>query len=229
MSEFVEDRPPSGEGMPSEVEVIETRDYLKRRNRDAGTRPTALELVANGFSISHSSVGRILKKVAGGVVPTRDKKRSALEKRELNRKDKAKAETKRPKRAPKPEGLTAGELTSAEIMLLKDIIGTPEALKKNCDIALVENKVRMGLNIILMHRMIAKPDLLLLDMRSTAALIDSLTVSSKLSGGASFEVIAHGDKPEIDGRGMKDITPDNPNVAAIDDFRRFRLNGNGKD
>ena len=223
MTDKFEDGPPTGSGYPTVDQVVETREYLKRRNRNSGITPVMDEMIANGFDISHASVGRALKDKPGGEVAARKKIRQP----ESANKPKRDVRYRAKKNAKQgPEKATLESLTPAEVIILKDIIGDWGNLKKNCDIALVENKVRMALNIILMRRLIERPELMLIDMRGAAALIDSMTISSKVSGGASFEVIAPGDKPEVDGNGMKDITP-KPQVASIQAFRRFRENGKG--
>lgn len=216
--------PPSGAGLPSVDQVMLTREYLLRHNRKASTRFLHAELLANGFDIGSATVGRYLK----GKIPKPEKPDTPDKAR---KRAKALIRDSAAGTPPPPPPPKANELTPEELLTLASIIGdlkSPDSLKKNCDIALLENKVRMALNIILMQRMIGRGELLLLDMRGTAALIDALTASSKLSGGASFEVIAPGDVHAAnghgngDGRPMKDITPPTAEVASIEDFRRYR-------
>lgn len=217
--------PPSGEGMPTLDQVKETSLYLQVHNREFGPRPAHRELLANGFDIGIATVQRWLK---GKVPKTEDEKLQtpkAKKDRLVSKRRKAKALVAKDAKAPERPKLT--ELNDDEKAVLAELIGAPGALKRNSEIALLENKVRMALNIILMKRMIAKPELLILDMRGTAALVDSLTTSSKVSGGAAFEVLAPGEKSSHEGNGaMKDVTP-HPNVTSIESFERFRHNGKG--
>ena len=87
--------------------------------------------------------------------------------------------------------------------------------------------------------MAARPELMLLDMRGAAALIDALTVAAKLSGGASIDITVPitGERQEgaafgqIDrtngvspnGHAMKDITPvKGPLSDELEAFRAKR-------
>ena len=199
------DKPPSGSGKPTLDEIAQTRDYLLRNHRSYGIGPVTDELVANGFEIGRATVARYLS----GKVPAAEHVARVV------------------RSSVKPANL-GGLLVKDAVKALADIIGPKDNLKKRHEIALLENKVRMGLNIILMEHMIARPELLLLDMRGTAALIDALTVSAELSGSNAFEVIRPGEHPEMNGDGMKDITPQPRNATqiSIEEFRRSR-NGKG--
>ena len=212
------DELPCGSGMPAHSQIIDTRDYLRRYNRKHGIRSVLDELTANGFTISFTTVQRCLADAPTifddePEAPAQEKGQNDAEKRVTKRRE-----------------LTRGlreELMPCDKEVgdrLKEIIGEGDALKKNCDIALLENKVRMGLNVILMEAMVERPLLMLSDMRGTAALIDALTVSAKVSGGAAFEVLPPREKPEANGDGMKDVTP-KPAVASIEAFKNFRQHG----
>jgi hypothetical protein len=210
MTDTFEDRPPSGTGKPTRREAMDTRDYLRRRNRDYGLRPVMAELKANGFEFSFSTLQRLLKDEPGAPPTGRKSNKVAND-----TKDRAAAETIKDAACSKPPP----EQQDVPVeKLIEEVIGPPNALKKNSEIALLENKTRMALSIILMRRLVASPELLLVEMRGAAALLEALNNSSRLSGGAAFEVLTPEDRPEIDGNGMKDITP----VASIENFKRYR-------
>jgi hypothetical protein len=230
--------PPSGSGRPTDENVIETRDYLKRHNRKFSVRCTHEELVANGFAVSTATVGRILGTVEGGNPPYPDEpsptKKS--EKRNQVRRDRRKKEAQS-----KPLEVADLILPPEKVAEIATLTALLVSETSSTSLAIRENRTRMALNVVIMEQMAARPELMLLDMRGSAALIDALTVATKLSGGASIDITVPApggavpmENPSVNGHAMnghtmKDITPvKGPLSDELEAFRRKRAaNGQG--
>lgn len=219
--------PPSGEGMPTDDQIKEARDYLKRHNRNASVRSTHAELVANGFSLGVATVGRSLSEVAGGNPPSPDQPSPTgkSEKRNSARRTRRKQTV-----AKEPLKIADLVLPPEKVAEIATMTALLTETNSSTTLAIRENRSRMALNIVLMEEMAARPALLLLDMRGTAALVDALTVATKLSGGASIDITVPNpgeavamDNPSLNGHGMKDITPvKGPLSDELEAFRRKR-------
>jgi len=197
MTEALEDDLFGGDGgMPTHEQVLKVRDYLRRHNRikvgfnpndKRGVRPTWRELIARKFKISIATVNRVLLAADLGVPYSNtkysDKKGFAKDY------DGIPGEIK--ERGNEAPGKDKVSLTLKDLKLTSNkLIPTVMRLLENTstELAVRENRVRMALNIIIAERMALQPNLLMLDMKSTAALVDSLTVASKLSGGSSIDI-----------------------------------------
>lgn len=221
-----------GSGFPTVEQVVKLHGYLKSRNRSTSTRKMADELEARGFTIGSATVGRILKE-AGLSTPPHKKSEKNIKKAE----NRVNAHRHRRKKMAAAEPVAAAamllppekvaEIASLAALMVNDNSSTSMAIR--------ENRTRMALNIIVMELMAAKPELMLIDMRGSAALIDALTVATKLSGGASIDVTvpnpgavdvqSNGNGHDIspNGHTMKDITPvKGPLSDELDAFRRKR-------
>lgn len=216
-----------GEGRPTDSQVLLVAGYLKRHNRDAGVRPTQRELAARGFEISIATVQRVMAKA--GVAATPNKDIPAPE--ASNRTATARAKNREAKgEPPKVKLEDIGEVDL--VRKLADILALENEAPKHSstELAIMENRHRMALNVVIAQAMAARPELLLLDMRGTAALVDALTCGSKLSGGASIDIVRLPPGADQDQPPMKDVTPiKTPLMASLDEFRRkSRANGNGQ-
>lgn len=244
--------PPSGTGGPTDLEVAETRDYLKRHNRGDSYKDVCNELKANGFTVSKATVGRAFIRLNGGKPrvnkpppgPSTAKAQKRNDARRTRRKKDAEGQAENVAENV-AKMLEIDEAKRGEIATLAQRIAEENS---STHLAILENRTRMALNTLLMEEMAARPALLLLDMRGTAALIDALTVSTKLSGGASIDITvpnpgreephgavngvsANGKALDIspNGHAMKDITPvRGPLSDELEAFRRKRAMDNGQ-
>jgi hypothetical protein len=228
--------PPSGEGRPSNVDIVATREYLKIHNRDFSVRCTRDELVANGFDVSTATVGRILKKAKGGNPPNPDKPEPT---QKAAKRNDARRTRRKKEAAEEPLSIAKMILPPEKAAEIATLAGLLAAENSSTALAIRENRTRMALNVVIMEEMAARPALMLLDMRGSAALIDALTVAAKLSGGASIDITvpSTGERAEgaafgqIDrtngvspnGHTMKDITPaKGPLSDELEAFRSKR-------
>lgn len=218
-----------GEGMPTQDQVIKTRDFLKRHNRKFSIRPVQAELTARGFSISIAQVQRKLKEVEGGNPPDVSSGIKPAVDRMDGARDARKREAKKPSAA--PPVLTPEDVNLPEDVKLKQMVDLLVESNTSTQLAIMENRHRMALNIVIMERMAATPSLLMLDLRGTAAAIDALTVASKLSGGASIDITIPTGKPadaptdgvSPGGHPMKTIPATGTGLSAdLEAFRRRR-------
>jgi hypothetical protein len=214
---------------PTQDQVLRISAFLQSRNLDYGPRPTHRELQARNFNISIATVQRGMKKA--GIKPP-EKQITEAQKRRSNERAENTAGMMDRKSLPNPDATKTDKFGMDEIegliaRKMADIIKTDTT---SAMLAIEENRARMALNIVIAEIMAAKPALLLLDMRGTAALVDALTCASKLSGGASLDIkyptqaeknaAAAGLSPSGDGSQMKDITPTRTKLA--DDLAAFR-------
>lgn len=219
MSDDFEDAPPSGSGMPTRAETHATLAYLSRHNRPFGIRPVLAELKANGFEISFATVQRhlreeVVKPDAPEIAHIRADIRAGLQK--------TRPVAVTAAATPEQQETARKAVEDSVAERIGNIIGKPDNLKSNAEIALHENKIRMALNILLMQMLMERPERILVDLRGAAALIDAMTISAKVSGAAAFEVLPPGVKS--DGSDMKNVTPEPVEKTAtqlsIADFRR---------
>lgn len=217
---------------PTTEQVCRISAHLQTRNQDWGPRPTHRELQARNFAISVATVQRILKK-ADVTQKVGDTVAEA----------KTRVKTERTNNRNTKENTSAAAYTKQDTQIDEGIVrgmaALLEASNTSAFLAIEENRTRMALNIVIAEAMAAKANLLLLDMRGTAALVDALTCAAKLSGGAALDIkypteaekknAADGYSPE--GHVMKDITPGpkSPFATSLEQFRQNRrhTNGNG--
>jgi hypothetical protein len=204
MKDQFEDQPPCGDGKPTVAETIETRDYLKRHNRKHSLEAVRRELMINGFTTSRATMQRHLKEVPGGNPPN-PKEESPIqpaERRRTNARKRAKANAKD---AASPVADAIGKAIAGDPGSLEELTKLLDKEISSTQLAIDENRVRMALNIILMRRLAMKADLVLLDMRGAAAMLDAFTVGTKLSGGASIDISipagGRGVVPHLNGNG----------------------------
>lgn len=241
-----------GAGRPSNAQVLLTRDYLKRHERNHSLDKVIEELKARGFSPARSTVGRVLKADKEGkslpepepkIGKTKGARQRTIEDRRARRDNKPPHEKKDAPPNPALEFLRLPEDTVRQVVTLASLIAAENTSTK---LAIDENRARMALNTVLMHHMAARPELMLLDMRGTASLIDALTMATKLSGGAAIDitvanpgreqphgavngVTANGHEISPNGHAMKDVTPvRSPLSDELEHFRRKRAMGNGE-
>jgi hypothetical protein len=237
MTDLEDDDVFTGEGFPTTDQILRIRSYLRRHNRihagiragdERGVRPTFKEAKARGFKMSLATIQRVLIAADLGE-PVRPKQSDKRGPRGLAP---GVVSLARATMRAKQKGDTAPPFTLADLKLLDpSLVATMKTLLEeentSTSLAIRENRVRMALNIIIAERMAAKPDVLLVDMRSTAALVDALTIASKLSGGASIDIHVptvaemRAEKAIYNGT-MKDVTPVVPKSALAIDFELWR-------
>lgn len=229
---------PRGNGeKPTKEQAIAVYHSLRRRNRAHGTSDVLKTLIDLGFSTARSSVGRMLQGVEGReplphVNPAETRRRRARTNNRHQHKREKEGNEGKPTAtvagaadAIDPEKL--GAVTARLVELLKKN-GAEPALSST-ELAITENRTRMALNIVIAEAMAQRPEILLLDMRGTAALVDALTVACKLSGGSAIDVsmpsAVHGATNGSGAYPMKEINPP-PQVtdfsAKLAAFRRER-------
>jgi hypothetical protein len=220
-----------GEGRPTDEQVVLVSAYLKRHGREAGVRPTQHELAARGFTISVATVQRIMAKADVAAPPNKDIPAAGATDRVANKRDK----NRRLKGEPAKVSLKEIDLKEENLVRkMADILAVVNGIETNSStaLAIMENRHRMALNVVIAEAMAARPELLLLNMRDTAALVDALTCGAKLSGGASIDIVRlpPGEQGDQLNPPMKDITPVKSAFAAsLEEFRRQkRANGNGQ-
>lgn len=237
MTNFEDDLDGGGR-TPSMMQVIHVSAHLQSKKLDWGPRPTHRELMARNFDISVATVQRILKKAGIEPPPVPISKANPVQeaddrvsaKRHRNAKIRSTEATNFTKKD------TILDLDDVSVRSMADLL---EEKNTSASLAIMENRARMALNIVIAEMMAAKPHLLLLDMRGTAALVDALTVAAKLSGGNSMDIryptdeerrnAAAGLSPDGSNT-MKDITPVEKSAFAtsLENFRKQRrVNGNG--
>lgn len=231
--EFKDDLADGGGRKPEKGETIAIRNYLKRHNREDSVRKVLVEMQARNFVVSLATVARHLK---GTGVPEQTKS-------ETQAADTRVAQAARNNKVAAPQ-VELPKLTIEDCKADEALIPKLAALlaenNTSTQLAIQENRARMALNQVIAHMMAAKPELLLLDMRGTAALVDALTVAAKLSGGASIDITVPTDEERARalnghsngalspaGHEMKDITPKSAVVTAIDNWRHGQKNGQG--
>lgn len=216
-NEFDELPSGSGEA-PTKDQVLSIYNHIRARKggKDPGTKAVLDEVIACGFASSRSTVGRFLEGAPGRNAPPEKAKEKQRKRNTLDTAEKRvqrKRLNARHSHKPRPNGdayakgnvqkpampsvgevaakLVDGLVGEAEIAKMSDLLAVNEqGVEKYtaAQLAIRENRARMALNIIIAERMASKSELLLLDMRGTAALVDALTVASKLSGGAAIDV-----------------------------------------
>lgn len=181
----------NGKQHPTVEEATKVYFHVKRTQPKVSLQIVADRLVALGFKTSKGSVGRYLQGVEGVEELTQSKKHDGAEKRAQRRKLNNRHEHK------KAEG---GEVAQAieklaetvdlggliVTLLEKDKEGKPRL--SSTELAIMENRARMAFNIVIAEQMARMPQRVLIDMRGTAAMIDALTVASKLSGGGAIDI-----------------------------------------
>jgi hypothetical protein len=236
MTEKFEDDCPDGGGrLPTKEEAEKVRAHLQRRRPQdrISINDTMVELRARNFVFSRATLGRLL---AGTPKKTASPVTRAAEKVRLNRKDNKNAVGEKP--PPETPQVIAEAVKIIEAAANRDetrfsIKELTKADTTSTMLAILENRERMALNIIIMRTMAEYPERMIVDMRSTAALVDALTVATKLSGGASIDITVGDDHhPPLNGAGngeMKDVTPTITSLTA--DFAKWRnmrkTNGQG--
>lgn len=241
---------PRGNGEnPLRDQTKKVYDHLIKNGLPHSLKYVKERMVALGFKIGRATCGRHLEDhpvyIAEQLGGTKGRKLNDAEKRSMRRKLNNRHEHK--VGAEKPENVAQaadavdpekiGTIANRIIELLK--VGVDNRpVKSSAELAIEENRVAMALNIVIAEAMAAKSELLLLDMRGTAALIDALTIARKLSGGASIDISrpsgsepphhlngsnghANGHSPA--GFLMKEINPPEKGLSAdIAAFRRER-------
>lgn len=241
MSDDFDDLPRgNGSERPSKEQTLAVYNYLRSRNRKHSTMDVVRELAALGFKISKAPAGRHLVGAEGRVAARPDQRSPIAEaqKRRTRAKQNNRHEHKKakePKESPIKslgdvaakllDGLDTDKIANKVMAMLAG-----DGKKSSTELAIEENRVRMALNIALGERMIEKSEFLLLDMRGTAAMVDAFTVASKLSGGASIDIVAPAAAPPTGANGtspgghpMKELNPPRTGMAAdIAQFMRER-------
>jgi len=217
-TEFQDDIAAGNGRRPEQREVVAVRDYLKSHNRAHSVMATYVELKARDFNISKSTVGRDLKE-ADETEPNENPVRKAKTRAKENRRITAKSDVK-------PVDIKPADVKLPPDVAIPQLIELLKNDNSSTQLAIDENRARMALNIVICHWLAAKPELMLLDMRGAAALIDALTVGAKLSGGASIDVTISTGNSSANGHEMKDVTPQvSAVVAEIDKWRHARQSG----
>lgn len=204
---------------PTKEQAVAVHGWLKSRNRSHSLADVLVELTARGFKSARSSVGRHLAGLneAEGKSPTQRAESRNTERRKVLRKPER-------QNGPVSEAIKAMK-ADPEVVKMATLMADTNT---STQLAIWENRRRMALNIIIAETMAASPNLLMSDMRGTAALVDALTVAAKLSGGAAIDISKGADAPGE----MKDITPMKTlPQGLVDDFEQFKArmrNGNGK-
>lgn len=218
-----------GEGRPTDSQVLLVASYLKRHNRDAGVRPTQRELTARGFEISIATVQRVMAKAGVAAPQTKDIPAAEASHRvAIERKDNRRPKAEEPKVKLEDITLREADLVQKLTDLLE--VANGSAKHSSTELAIIENRHRMALNVVIAQAMAQRPELLLLDMRGTAALVDALTCGSKLSGGYAIDIVRLPPGADQDQPPMKDVTPAKTTLMAnLEEYRRKqRANGNGQ-
>lgn len=237
-TEFDDDLPSGDGGSPTKEQVLRVYNYLRSHKRGHSTNDVLNEMKALGFGTSHSTVGRSLVGAPGRAPPPKaDKADKRVQRKRLNNRHEHKV-------APKPEPVkeNAASKEADKVQKLADAVAvlteSPElavnmatllATKENAPLnssamlAIDQSRALMAINIIIAHQMAAAPKMLMLDMRGTAALVDALTVSSKMTGGSAIDIVpqgagearANGVSPN--GHPMKELNPP-PHVGMAGDI-----------
>jgi len=180
----------NGKQHPTVEEAAKVYFHVKRTQPRVSLQIVSDRLIALGFKTSKGSVGRYLQGVEGVELSTQSKKHDDAEKRAQRRKLNNRHEHKKdgsPVADAIKDALKDEALIEKFVKLLENNAdGVP--VNSSAQLAIMENRARMALNVVIAHQMSRKPELLLLDMRGSAALVDALTVASKLSGGAALDI-----------------------------------------
>lgn len=234
---FEDDCPDGGGGRPTKAQAEKIRDHLQRRRPNVHVTLNMLrdEMAARNFVISRAGLGRLVV-IKHKPASTIDR----VENRVTARRFKNKREHVEP---PKPAEVVPeivaeiAKKVETAIVPIDPRLSLEELTRKDQTstmLAILENRERMALNIIIMRTMADNPEKMIVDMRQTAALVDALTIAAKLSGGASIDItMGHNDHPPLNGAGngeMKDVTP--PTTSSLTaDFAKWRnlrkVNGQG--
>lgn len=233
---FQDDCPDGGGGRPTREQAQAVRARLQRL-RPLGhisLQHVLDELTARNYVVSRATLGRLLPN------PKSESPIRKSEQRVVHRRTNNKAAVgEKPKVAPAqmpPQIAEMAKTIESAIAKIDPRLSIEELTKKDQTstmLAILENRERMALNIVLIRTMAMYPERMIADMRSTAALVDALTVAAKLSGGASIDITTgHNDEPAHNDAGngaMKDVTPVVSPLAA--DFAKWRnlrkTNGQG--
>lgn len=217
---------------PTREQVVRIHQYLMAHNRPSSLRSLHAELKARNFDISLASVQRWMAREEDIKNSTDPELERELQKvrdgRIMNGK------------TPPPPPIVKEDVKLDDESAVRTMAKLVAAENTSTFLAIEENRARMALNIVVAEMMAAKKELLLLDMRGTAALIDALTDATKLSGGHSLDIrypteeerrnAEQGISPG--GHPMTDITPP-PKSAFATSLAKFReerahkSNGNG--
>jgi hypothetical protein len=222
---FEDDCPDGGGGRPTKAQVEKVRDHLQRRRPHVHVTLNMLrdEMTARNFVIPRASLARL---IPGKRKPPSTTDR--VENRVTSRRFKNKREPAPPPKlaeiVPEVVAEIAKNIETA-IVPIDPRLSLEDLTRKDQTstmLAILENRERMALNIIIMRTMAQYPERMIVDMRSTAALVDALTIAAKLSGGAAIDITV-GDHPPLNGAGngeMKDVTPTTSSLTA--DFAKWR-------
>jgi hypothetical protein len=236
MSDKFEDDLADGDGRKASMEeVTKVRDWLKSRNRSHSINCVLDELVARNFKGSRATIARYLKP-ADGSVRDQDPVQRAENRNNARKMGNAAGPPHTEAMAKAVHAVEKGvEKTEAVMVTIAELTAID---RTSTALAIMENRERMALNIITMRAMAEKPELLLLDMRGAAALIDALTCAAKLSGGASIDISRSEAEPASglnggNGHDMVDVTPKKSALLQqIDNWRGQqrpkKTNGNGQ-
>jgi hypothetical protein len=221
-----------GDGnIPTVEQISGVRDQLleagrikmgSRKGDHRGIRPTHQELLARGFKCSLSRVQRTLAIIDKEREPPEPAIDNSLSKNRGNN-----------KKGSAPPVLTKEDVVLDDPSLVSAMAKLLEEANTSTVLAIKENRVRMALNVVIAERMAASPGLLLLDMRGAAALVDALTMASKLSGGASIDIhvpALHEMRKAADARRAEDAKVIEPATKTelqsnIEAYRLKRNNG----
>jgi len=226
MTEPFEDDIVDGDGRKATQEDAQkVYDWLVSRRRTATVNCVLDELMARNFTASRSTVGRYIKRAPdippNPGAPPKNPIADATHRVASRRSTNAGMQIENQEIAQ-----AVGTINTHTEQSITTIAELTAADRTSTALAILENRERMALNIIVMRKMADKPDLLLLDMRGAAALIDALTCAAKLSGGASIDISVGGDEPRAlngaNGHDMKDVTPDEKTSALIEQIATWR-------
>ena len=211
--------------------------HMKSRNRHPSIRSIMDEIAAQNFlppSVATSQ--RWAKKLGLTAGPIEASDTASVDKRASNRK------AKQRERAPEATAESLAEKTGQEPARIELTLKTrmTELLKadnSSTQLAITENRTRMAFNVALMEFYADNPTLLA-GPRDTAALLDALTVSTKVSGGASIDITlpTPGEEPadgiSPNGHPMKTVgSPiaklDGNLVTSFNDFKARLRDGAG--
>lgn len=225
MSKTFDDMPDGAGKRATEEDYKRIWLYMESRNRHPSVRSVLTEIQAQNFlppSVATSS--RWSRKLGlshtPAESPTKDADKRQRDERH-SRKIAAPVTVEQvAAKADKPPEQVERTLKSRMEQLLK-------TENSSTQLAIDENRTRMAFNIALMEFYADTPGLLA-NLRDTAALIDAVTIASKLSGGASIDITLPGRGEEQDdvspsGHPMKTVSPltklDQGLVTSFNDFK----------
>lgn len=183
MSNEFDDMPDGGGKRATEEDYSRIWRYMASRNRKPSVRTVLLELAAQNYvPPAVATSARWAKKLGlstdHSASPTQE------------------AETRQRQRRDDVKPASLGELgevaEKSPKMIETGLLGRMHELLKaensSTQLAITENRTRMAFNVALME-FYAETPTLLADAKAAAAFIDAVTIASKLSGGASIDII----------------------------------------